>query len=192
MVIDEGGGAVKVIYAKDIIQAATQHNPDRMYSQTTHTWRYGPPLLTTSSRRPDHPNLPNNFKIIAWNIEGLARKDKTFYNEILQNQPLVFFLSETWHTYTFNYKPIIEQYNIYESFGTRTSNYGRCSNGHILAIHNSIISKIKIMKQTVEAIHIQYVDHIKIGLIFTYLSPSCSTPLKSIFENLNPFNDMHP
>lgn len=58
-------------------------------------------------------------------------------------------------------------------------------------MHHSISSKIRLVTQTAETICIQFVgDQIKLNLVFTYLSPSCLIPLESVFQNLNPFNEV--
>jgi hypothetical protein len=124
-------------------------------------------------------------------MEGLTSKTKVFYNNIINLNPSVFFLCESWHKNEISVPIINNCYEIFEDFGSREKAKGRLMKGFILGIKKEPAKKCTIKKSTSEYCILEIKDDYRcIWVIFLYLSPSSiTTPNKSLAA-ISPHNPL--
>lgn len=116
------------------------------------------------------------------NAEGLIGKTNAFFNELNENNPDVFCISETWHIKSFT-NFFFAQYQIVDQFAHRKSDKGRYMSGMIIGIKNNI--DFSILQQQEDFIIIQVQDFI---LTFVNIPPESTEKLKYMFETIKLIN----
>jgi hypothetical protein len=119
----------------------------------------------------------------------LDKKSNLFYNEVIQCNPKLFFLSETWHSTPFTHHAINANYTIFDNFGERNSSFGRLMKGHVLGIHKDIVNLVSEIHQNSLSICMEIKQNdVKILFCFAYLPPSPDINFEDIFSQLETSN----
>jgi hypothetical protein len=125
-----------------------------------------------------------NFSLLCWNIEGLTWKTKAFYNNIVNNNPSIFFSSETWHKNKFSYKSI-QNYDVTERFEVRENRKCRLSKGFILGVRKDERHKCTITTSTDEYCILQYSENERhLNIVFLHVPPSSTTDIDEAINNI--------
>jgi hypothetical protein len=110
----------------------------------------------------------------------------------MSNDPTLFFMCETWHSYSFRHHVINNSYNIIENFGARSNTKGRLKTGYVIGYKKILQKEIIIIDQTEQYCTLKLVyDQKPLYVTFAYLSPACSFDISKLLEPFNPFSDQH-
>jgi len=95
-------------------------------------------------------NSEFQLTVIYWNIEGLKSKIKLFYNDLIQTNPCIVYLSETWHEDPIVLHRLYPSYNVYTVSGFKVKTKGRLMMGSVLTIRKDIDCYCKIVETSSE------------------------------------------